>query len=267
MIPSRYRIGRRVEETADTVTFALTPLDCPLPEPSPGQFHMLYAFGVGEVPISVSGRLSHTVHQHTLRAVGAVTRALHDAQPGTVLGVRGPFGRGWTPPTTGHDLIIVAGGIGLAPLRPVIQHAMANRSLYGRVTVVIGARSPADLLYLREYPRWEAGGIAVHSTVDAAGPGWHGHVGVVTTLLPGLVDDPASTSAMLCGPEVMMRFAARALMDQGVAPEAVQVSLERNMRCGIGECGHCQLGPLLVCRDGPVTGYDLAQPLLSVREL
>jgi NAD(P)H-flavin reductase len=267
MIPSRYRVGRRVEETADTVTFALTPLDRPLPEPAPGQFHMLYAFGVGEVPISVSGRISHTIHQHTLRAVGAVTNTLHAAQPGTILGVRGPFGHGWTPPPTGSDLIIVAGGIGLAPLRPVIQHAMANRGVYGRVTVVIGARSPADLLYVREYPRWEASGIAVCSTVDAARPGWHGNVGVVTTLLPGLVDDPASTVAMLCGPEVMMRYAAQALMGQGVAPEGVQVSLERNMRCGIGECGHCQLGPLLVCRDGPVTGYDLAQPLLSVKEL
>jgi len=267
MIPSRYRIGRRVEETVDTVTFALTPVDRPLPEPAPGQFHMLYAFGVGEVPISVSGRLSHTVHEHTLRAVGAVTKALHAALAGTILGVRGPFGRGWMPPPPGSDLIIVAGGIGLAPLRPVIQHAVASRGRYGRVTVVIGARSPADLLYVREYPRWEASGIAVRSTVDAAGTNWQGNVGVVTTLLPGLVDDPAATVAMLCGPEVMMRFAARALMDQGAPPGAVQVSLERNMRCGIGECGHCQLGPLLVCRDGPVTGYDLAQPLLSVKEL
>ncbi|HZM84416.1 MAG TPA: FAD/NAD(P)-binding protein [Candidatus Limnocylindrales bacterium] len=267
MIPSRYQIGRRVEETADTVTFALTPLDRPLPEAQPGQFHMLYAFGVGEVPISVSGRLSRTVHQHTLRAVGAVTKALFDATAGTILGVRGPFGRGWAPPAQGSDVVIVAGGIGLAPLRPVIQHAVANRGLYGRVTVVIGARSPADLLYVREYPRWEAGGIEVRSTVDAAGPGWQGNVGVVTTLLPGLVDEPAATAAMLCGPEVMMRFAARALMDQGVPPGAVQVSLERNMRCGIGECGHCQLGPLLLCRDGPVTGYDVAQPLVSVKEL
>ena len=267
MIPSRYRISARVQETADTVTFALTPLDRPLPEPTPGQFHMLYAFGVGEVPISVSGRVSRTVHQHTLRAVGAVTKALHDASPATVIGVRGPFGRGWRPPLPGCDLVIVGGGIGLAPLRPVIQHAVANRGIYGRVTVVIGARSPADLLYGREYPRWEASGIAVRSTVDAAGTGWHGHVGVVTALLPGLVDDPAATVAMLCGPEVMMRYAAGALMDQGVPPGAVQVSLERNMRCGIGECGHCQLGPLLVCRDGPVTGYDLAQPLLSVKEL
>jgi NAD(P)H-flavin reductase len=267
MIPSRYRISQRAQETADTVTFALAPLDRPLPQPQPGQFHMLYAFGVGEVPISVSGQISSTVHQHTLRAVGAVTKALHAAANGTIIGVRGPFGRGWTPPLPGRDLIVVAGGIGLAPLRPVIQHAMANRDRYGRVAVVIGARSPADLLFVQEYPRWEACGIAVHSTVDAAGNQWRGHVGVVTTLLPGLVHDPGATTAMLCGPEVMMRFAARALMDQGVAAEAVQVSLERNMRCGIGECGHCQLGPLLVCRDGPVTGYDLAQPLLSVKEL
>jgi anaerobic sulfite reductase subunit B len=267
MIPSRYRISRKVRETADTVTFCLTPLDRPLPEPTPGQFHMLYAFGVGEVPISVSGLLSHTVHQHTLRAVGAVTRALHDAPSGSILGVRGPFGHGWRSAPPGSDLVIVAGGIGLAPLRPVIQHALANRGLYGRVTVAIGARSPADLLYPREYPRWEASGISVRSIVDAAATDWHGHVGVVTTLLPGLVDDPTATIAMLCGPEVMMRFAARTLMSQGLTPQTIQVSLERNMRCGIGECGHCQLGPLLVCRDGPVTGYDLAEPLLSVKEL
>lgn len=267
MTPTRYRITRRIPETSDTVTIALAPVDRPLAEPVPGQFHMLYAFGVGEVPISVSGSAGSLTQLHTLRAVGAVTKALCTAQPGSMLGVRGPFGRGWQVPPEGSDLIIVGGGIGLAPLRPVIRHAARNRGRYGRVSVVIGARSPADLLYPAEYPAWRQAGLDVMSIVDRAESGWDGRVGVVTALLPGLVGDSGHTAALLCGPEVMMRFAALALMDQAVPAASIQVSLERNMRCGTAECGHCQLGPMLVCRDGPVVGYDYAEPLMSVREL
>jgi NAD(P)H-flavin reductase len=196
-----------------------------------------------------------------------VTRALFCAKPGTIIGVRGPFGNGWQVPPEGADLIIMAGGIGLAPLRPVIRHAVASRHRYRNVSVLIGARTPSDLLYPTEYDAWREADIRVLSTVDMAAPGWDGHVGVVTTLVPGVVTEPRRTAALVCGPEVMMRFAARALSGQGVPTSSMQVSLERNMRCGIGECGHCQLGPLLICRDGPVTTYDLAEPLLSVKEL
>lgn len=268
MTPLRYRVDSRVEDTDDTVTLVLTPVDRPIPVPRPGQFTMVYAFGVGEVPISVSGRSGAAGIVHTLRAVGAVTRALHAARPGDVLGVRGPYGVGWfLPAPRDADLVVMAGGIGLAPLRPVIRHAVEHRSRYRHVALLVGARTPGDLLYPDEYDDWRAAGVDVRVTVDRAVAGWTGGVGVVTTLLHGLGVEPARTTAFVCGPEVMMRFAARDLTELGVPAGAVQVSLERNMRCGAALCGHCQLGPLLVCRDGPVVGYDRAGPLMSVKEL
>ncbi len=265
MLPLRYRVRRRMVETADTVTLVLDPVGEPIVAPLPGQFTMMYAFGVGEIPISVSGHADGGI-VHTVRSVGAVSTAVAGTRAGDVLGIRGPFGTDWAVPPDG-DLVVVAGGIGLAPLRPVIRQAAAERSRYGRVSVLVGARTPADLLYPAEYGTWRKAGLDVRVTVDRADAGWTGHVGVVTTVLDGLPADPAATTAFVCGPEVMMRFAARALVDRGVRPEAVRVSLERNMRCGIALCGHCQLGPLLVCRDGPVVGYDRAAPLLAVKEL
>lgn len=270
MMPVAYRVVARRQETVDTATLDLepvaAPLAVPLAVPLPGQFTMVYAFGVGEVPISVSGTGPGGAITHTIRAVGAVSRALVGARPGQVLGLRGPFGTDWgVPATSGSDLVVVAGGIGLAPLRPVIRHALAQRERYRDVAVYVGARTPPDLLYPDEYERWRAAGIGVHVTVDRADGRWAGHVGVVTTLLGAL--DPVRTTAFLCGPEVMMRFAARALTDRGLPPSAIRVSLERNMRCGAALCGHCQLGPVLVCRDGPVLGWDAAEPLIAVKEL
>jgi anaerobic sulfite reductase subunit B len=266
MAPVRYRVRERTVETADTVTLVLTPLDEPIAAPRPGQFTMVYAFGVGEVPISVSDRTGTGDIVHTLRSVGAVTAALSTVECGATLGLRGPYGTDWGVPD-GGDLVVVAGGIGLAPLRPVIRHAVAHRERYGAVHVLIGARTPADLLYPGEYDGWRRAGLDVRVTVDRADTGWTGHVGVVTTVFDGAVTDPAATTAFVCGPEVMMRFAARALLDRGVAAPAIRVSLERNMRCGVGLCGHCQLGPVLLCRDGPVVGYDRAAPLFDVKEL
>jgi anaerobic sulfite reductase subunit B len=266
MAPARYRVRSRAVETADTVTLVLRPVDPPIPTPRPGQFTMLYAFGVGEVPISVSGVSDDGEIVHTIRAVGAVSAALSTVHCGGTVGMRGPFGTDWGVPP-GGDLVVVAGGIGLAPLRPVIRHAVAHRSQYGRVSVLVGARTPDDLLYPKEYDAWRAAGLDVQATVDRAGTGWTGHVGVVTTLYDRLALDPATTTGFVCGPEVMMRFAALGLLDRGVPAPTVHVSLERNMRCGVGLCGHCQLGPLLLCRDGPVVGYDRAAPLLAVKEL
>jgi NAD(P)H-flavin reductase len=268
MTPLRYRIVDRRVELADTVTIELSPLDTPIAPYQAGQFTMVYAFGVGEVPISISGDSSSSTLVHTLRAVGAVTQALHDAPVGTVLGIRGPFGTSWgAPPPTHDDVVIIAGGIGLAPLRPAIRDVLRERDRYRRVCVLIGARTPADLLYQEECTDWGNAGAEVLVTVDRADSSWTGSVGVVPTLLDEVDFDPLRTTAYVCGPEVMMRFAAIALRHREVPAEAIRVSLERNMRCAIAWCGHCQLGPLLVCRDGPVVGYDLAEPLLAVKEL
>lgn len=272
-LPRPYRVVSRRVDTADTVTLTLEHDAEPLPRFAPGQFAMLSAYGIGEVPVSVSAvgcpdnddarRLVHT-----LRAVGAVTRALHAAAPGGVIGVRGPFGTAWDETSArDHDLVIVAGGIGLAPLRPLVHAVLADRGRYGQVALLIGARTPADLLYFDELPRYRADGVQVAVTVDRPAAGWDGHVGVVTTLIPTAGFDPARTVAFVCGPEIMMRFTARTLLACGVPASRVRVSLERNMRCGVGWCGHCQLGPLLLCRDGPVVDYAKAGPLISVREL
>jgi NAD(P)H-flavin reductase len=265
--PTRYRVAQTHPETADTVSLVLTPLDQPIADPKPGQFTMLYAFGIGEIPISVSAGDGARLVQ-TTRTVGAVSKYLCERQPGDVIGVRGPFGTDWgVPEPPGTDLVVMGGGIGLAPLRPVIHHAVAERGRYGRVAVLVGARTPAELLFPDQYATWRAAGVEVYTTVDRADTGWTGHVGVVTTLLTPDMVDPARTTAMVCGPEPMMRFGARALIGVGADPARIRISLERNMRCGDAECGHCQLGPLLVCRDGPVVSYESGDALMTCREL
>ncbi len=259
-------VSRRIE-TADVVTLALDSADGA--DAAPGQFSMLWVPGVGEVAVSVSGRGSGAEVLHTIKRVGAVTDALCRAEVGQVIGARGPFGQGWDLTTRpGDDLVMVAGGIGLAPLRPAINAVLERRDEFGRVVILVGARSPADVVFAEEIGGWSRRpDLEVTVTVDRASPGWRGGVGVITRLLPGLSVDPGRTTALVCGPEVMIRFAARALVDLGVAPSRLQVSLERNMRCGIGLCGHCQLGPLLLCRDGPVRRWDDVDTLLRVREL
>jgi anaerobic sulfite reductase subunit B len=273
--PRRYRVATTRRETADTVTLTLDAVDAALAPPAPGQFTMLTVFGVGEVPISVSDASEPQPETdqdggsplvQTLRAVGAVTKALHDAQPGAVVGVRGPFGAGWDlAAARGHDVLIIAGGLGLAPLRSVLRAVLARRELYGQVSVLVGARTPADILYIDELEQISNAHVAV--TVDRPDDGWDGKVGLVTMLLAGAPFDPDKAVAYVCGPELMMRFTADALVRQGVAAQRIQLSLERNMRCGVGLCGHCQLGPLIICRDGPVVVYDQVAPLLTVREL
>jgi NAD(P)H-flavin reductase len=204
-----------------------------------------------------------------VRAVGAVSRALHDAEPGAIIGVRGPFGTTWgLAEAVGRDLVMVAGGVGLCPLRPAILGALAGRARYGKVMLVVGARSPADFVFAAQLEKWSQDPqIELHLIVDNTTPGWHGEIGLVTEPLKRLDLDPGRTSAFLCGPEPMLRFGAETLLAKGVAAERIRVSLERNMQCGAGLCGHCQLGPLLLCRDGPVVGYDVAGPLLRVKEL
>ncbi len=262
MVPEGFRVTARRQETADTWTLELegtTPLEF-----QAGQFTMLGAAGCGEVPISISGDPDDPARLvHTVRAVGAATAAICACEPGRVLGVRGPFGRPWpVDDVEGADVVVVAGGIGLAPLRPAILRLLARRERYGRIVVLYGGRTPDTILYPSELLGWDA---AV--TVDAAGRDWRGRVGVVTKLIDGAAFDPASAVAMTCGPEVMMRFAVEALLRRGVAPDRAYVSMERNMQCGIGHCGHCQLGPTLVCRDGPVYTWKELEPWLAIREL
>jgi NAD(P)H-flavin reductase len=271
MTPVPYRVRSRVVENRDSSTLQLEPLGDPLQAPLPGEFMMMYAFGIGEVAISVSGvpSGSDSTITHTIRSVGAVSRALHDAEPGTVIGMRGPFGTNWgLREAAGRDLIIVAGGVGLAPLRPVVLGALAARDSYGSVTLIAGARSRDDFLFGQELADWARdASIDVHMTVDVPIQGWPGEVGFVTEPLRRLPLRPQNTTALLCGPEPMMRNGAIELLRKGMAASDIRVSLERNMQCGIGWCGHCQLGPLLLCRDGPVVGYDTAEPLLAVKEL
>jgi NAD(P)H-flavin reductase len=264
MAPRPFRVVSRRADTSDTWTLTFEPCDGDRPTVEPGQFVMVYAFGVGEVPISVSGPDDLAL---TVRAVGAVTSAVCAARPGAVLGLRGPFGNSWpVGAAAGGDVVVVAGGIGLAPLRPVVLRALERRDAFGTVSVLYGARTPGDLLYTGELHGWRER-AEVDVIVDSAGGDWMGRVGVVTKLVGGARFRPELATAFVCGPEAMMHFTVEALLARGVAPERIHVSLERHMDCGVGLCGHCQLGPTLICRDGPVYSYAEAARWLEVRQL
>ena len=268
MTPRQARVVDRRQETTDTVTLSLDPLDgLPLTF-APGQFTMLGLLGVGEVPISISGDPADPLLLQTIRDVGGVTHALTEAQVGDLLDVRGPYGTGWNVQDgRGGDVVLVAGGIGLAPLRPVVLRLLADRNDYGNVVVLYGARSPDDQLYRDELALWRSRGIDVQTIVDHGRSGWPGRVGLVTTLVPRADVDPSRTLALVCGPEVMMRYVTRSMIDFGVAPERIRWSMERSMKCGVGLCGHCQLREFFVCVDGPVFDYPTLSPLLAIREM
>jgi NAD(P)H-flavin reductase len=271
MVPEPFTVVRVERDLGDTFSLSLRPQEADRPFVfAPGQFNMLYVFGVGEVPMSISGdpRRPETL-LHTVRGLGAVTRAMARLKKGDVIGVRGPFGSGW-PMTEaeGRDIVVIAGGVGLAPLRPAVFHVLASRGSYGRFTLLYGARTPKDILYRSDLRRWSTRlDTAVDITVDRASGYWHGHVGVVTKLVAHAPFDPENVVALLCGPEVMMRYAIQALHERGVAASRIHVSMERNMKCAVGLCGRCQYGGVFVCRDGPVFRLDRIEPLFEVREL
>jgi NAD(P)H-flavin reductase len=270
MLPEFLPVRRLARETADTFTLFFDASGRGGFRFGPGQFNMLYAFGVGEVPISISGdpaRPGELVH--TIRAVGAVTRALQRAKKGTPVGVRGPFGSSWPVELgAGRDVVLVAGGIGLAPLKPAIHHLFNQRERFGKVVIVYGTRTPGDILFRKQLERWATrSDLELKITVDRGDPGWQGHTGVVTTLLPQVAFDVNNAIALLCGPEVMMRFAARELRKLGLPDERIFLSLERNMKCALAHCGRCQLGGTLICRDGPVYRRDRILSLMSIKEL
>jgi NAD(P)H-flavin reductase len=266
--PQPLRVTRVRRETADVATLELLPAS-PFAFAA-GQFNMLYVFGLGEVAISISGDPAAADRiVHTVRAVGAVSHALTRLRRNAVIGVRGPYGFGWpVAEAEGCDIVIVSGGLGLAPLRPAIYRILAHRQHYGRVAVLYGARGPADILYRRELEeRRRRLDIDVEVTVDHAGADWHGNVGVVPALIPRISFDPQHTIALVCGPEIMMRFTVAALHERGLAADRIYISMERNMKCAVGLCGRCQFGPAFICRDGPVFRYDRIAPLFGIREI
>ena len=235
-----------------------------------GQFNMLYVFGVGEVPISISGTPSVSNSLvHTTRAVGVVTRAMDKLKAGDMLGVRGPYGTSWPlDEAKGRDVVFVAGGLGLAPLRGAIYEVLERRNEFGRVVILYGARTPEDVLYRSELKKWSSRlDVEVLVTVDRSTGNWRGGVGVVTQLIGRTPFDAEQATAFVCGPEIMMRFTAQELVKCGVPPESVNVSLERNMKCAVGFCGHCQFGSEFICKDGPVFRYDRVKSMLNIREL
>ncbi len=269
MVPATMRVRRRIQETADTFTLELEP-DAGTFVFEPGQFNQLYVFGVGEVPISISGDAARpSVLVHTIRDVGTVTHALSKLRKGDTVGVRGPYGRGWPmEEARGKDVILAAGGIGLAPLRPSIRHVLANRDDYERVVIFYGARTPEDMLYPKELIKWRSRLDAkVSVTVDRADRSWHGNVGVITQLVSAARTNPSNTIAMVCGPEIMMHYMQIHLARLGVPDEAIFVSMERNMKCAIGRCGHCQYGGDFICRDGPVFAFSEIARRFRVRAL
>lgn len=275
MLPEPYRIERVRRETHDIFTLELRPVNgAPVRCFAPGQFNMLYVFGTGESAISISGDAAQSDRLiHTIRAVGVVTKALQKLKRGDVIGVRGPFGSAWpVVEAEGRDVVIVTGGIGLAPLRPAIYHVLANREKYGRFVLLSGSRSPRDLLFARELEKWRGQvDFDVEVTLDTAtsddGNNWRGNVGVVTTLIPKAQFDAHDSVAMICGPEVMMRFTVQELTKRGLSADRIFVTMERNMKCAIGFCGHCQFGAHFVCKDGPVFRFDRIAALFGKREI
>jgi NAD(P)H-flavin reductase len=235
---------------------------------NPGQFNILTVPGYGEAAISISSDIENVeTVGHTIRQAGNVTNAIDRLKIGDSVGIRGPFGTHWPlEACIGKDIYIAAGGIGLPPLRPVIYHIIKNREDYGEVVVLYGARTPNDLLFTDEYETWRDAGIDLLVTVDRTDEGWDGTVGVVPVLFYHLRMKSQNSVAFTCGPEIMMRFVVYEALARRLQEENIYVSFERNMKCGFGSCGHCQLGPYFVCKDGPVFSYQQLQPYFNVED-
>jgi NAD(P)H-flavin reductase len=272
MLPQLMKISKISWETEDVFTIEVEP-GGKQAKPfnfKPGQFNMLYGFGTGEAAISISSDSSKSdSFLHTIHRVGYVTGFLSRLKKGDIMGVRGPFGSSWpVAEAEGKDVCIIAGGIGLAPLRPSIYHIFNNRKKYGKFDILYGARSPRDLLFRTELEQWgKKHNVNVEITVDRADSSWKGHVGVVTTIIDYAMLNPVNTIAMVCGPELMMKFCIDELLALGFPEDHVYLSMERNMKCAIGFCGHCQFGPNFICKDGPVFNYTRIKKLFDIEEL
>ncbi len=269
-VPQIWRVIRVVSEATDTATLEFIPVRGELPSFRPGQFNMLYAFGTGEIAVSLSGAPSDRDRfVHTVRAVGAVSTKIAALKAGDTIGLRGPFGTDWPLNAAEHkDVIIVAGGLGLAPLRPAIYEILGRREAYGRIVLLVGMRNQAGIIFRHELEQWrERLDVDIEVTLDQADDKWHGNVGVVPALIPRMAFDASNTVAMVCGPEIMMRFTVNALCHAGVSPNHIYLAMERNMKCAVGLCGHCQFGPDFVCKDGPVMRYDRIAAIFAIREI
>lgn len=268
-LPHRADIIKIIEETHDTRTFRLTFTNPLLKEQfsfQPGQFNMITLFGIGEAPISISSDHSHMDYfDHTVRKVGNVTKAMFRLKEGDSLRVRGPYGRGWPLELAkGKNILIVAGGIGLAPLRPFIYNFLNNREQFGNLEVLYGARTPLDALFTSQWKEWNAvKGFTFRPTVDGVPTGvkWDYNVGLVTKLFDSMTSVPDNTLVAMCGPEIMMKFAVQGLLEKNFNARDIFLSLERRMNCGISKCGFCQIGPKFVCQDGPIFSYQELQNL------
>ena len=267
-LPRQAAIVGRTQESPNTFTLELRLTDGEPYAFSPGQFNMLYLYGSGEVPISIVAEAGDTgVLTHTVRALGRITNGLAALKVGDQIGLRGPYGRGWPMrEAEGHNVVVVTGGLGCAPSVSIIHHILLNREHYGHLSILQGVKHTDDLIWRNQYDAWaKLPDVAVHLAADAAEPGWHGHVGLVTALFDRLELEADRSIAMLCGPEMMMRAAAHDLNERGLAASAIYLSLERNMQCAVGHCGHCQMGGQFVCREGPVFPWPVVRERLGVR--
>ncbi len=271
MLPYGYTVQKIKKETDDTFTVELKPkLKKSRIKFLPGQFNMIYIHGIGEIPISISGDPDKSDRLlHTTRAVGTVTKEMAKLKQGDTVGIRGPFGRPWPiEEYKGKDILLVAGGIGLAPLRPALYYILNNRSQYGKIILLYGARTPEDILFRKELEKLRSRfDMDIFVTVDRSTKNWRGNIGVITTLIPRAPFDAKNTVAMICGPEIMMRYSILELEKRGIPANRIFVSMERNMKCGIGFCGHCQYGTEFICKDGPVFSYSEIEDLFTKREL
>src|SRR5450755_16782 len=270
MIPRPFRIERVKHEVTSCFSWHLKPLDGAPFHFLPGQFNMLYAPGVGEVAISVSGDCrDHATLVHTIREVGAVTKAMAKLRAGAMVGVRGPFGSAW-PVEAGYgkDVVFVTGTVGLAPLRPLIYEVLNRREKYGKVIINYGSRGTDDILYERDLHAWRGRfDLEVHVTVHTAPSGYRGRVGSVAAAVKIGRFDGENAVAFICRSEALTRPAVQALQDRGMTTDRIYVTLERNMKCGIGFCGHCQFGPTFMCKEGPVYRFDSIEKIFTIREL
>ena len=271
-VPMAAEVVDRVQETPNMFTLRLRIEDGDGHRAyrfQPGQFNMVYLYGVGEIPISiVSDPEDEHLLGHTVRAVGRVSNAMALLKPGDTVAIRGPFGRGWPlREAEAHDVLLVSGGLGCAPVVSVITYILRRRERYGRLTILQGVKRANDLIWRERYEKWaRLPATQVLLAADVGGAVWRGAVGPVTVLFDRMEGfEPQQTVAMMCGPEAMMRAATKELIGRGVTEDRLWVSLERNMQCGRGHCGHCQIGPWFLCKDGPVFNYPQIKSLFGVK--